>query len=43
MECPLGGGLLIVSDKVKREIDGQLGQEKEAVGDSAQADGEVSN
>ncbi len=34
---PLGGGLL-VSDKVKLEIDGELGQDKEEVAESAHAE-----
>lgn len=32
---PLGGGGLLVSDKVKLEIDGELGQDKEEVAGSA--------
>jgi polyisoprenoid-binding protein YceI len=35
---PLGGGGLLVSDKVKLEIDGELGQDKEEVKESAQAE-----
>jgi polyisoprenoid-binding protein YceI len=35
---PLGGGGLLVSEKVKLEIDGELGQDKEEVKESAQAE-----
>ncbi|HEX4579060.1 MAG TPA: YceI family protein, partial [Candidatus Dormibacteraeota bacterium] len=35
---PLGGGGLLVSEKVKLEIDGELGQAKEEVTESAQAE-----
>jgi polyisoprenoid-binding protein YceI len=35
---PLGGGGLLVSEKVKIEIDGELGQDKDEVAESAQAE-----
>ncbi len=35
---PLGGGGLLVSEKVKLEIDGELAQDKEAVAEGAQAE-----
>jgi polyisoprenoid-binding protein YceI len=35
---PLGGGGLLVSEKVKIEIDGELGQEKAEAAESAQAE-----
>jgi polyisoprenoid-binding protein YceI len=35
---PLGGGGLLVSEKVKLEIDGELGLDKEEVAESAQAE-----
>jgi polyisoprenoid-binding protein YceI len=35
---PLGGGGWLVSEKVKLEIDGELGQDKEAVAEAAQAE-----
>lgn len=35
---PLGGGGLLVSEKIKLEIDGELGQDKEAVAEAAQAE-----
>ena len=35
---PLGGGGLLVSEKIKLEIDGELGQDKPAVEESAQAE-----
>lgn len=39
---PLGGGGLLVSDKIKLEIDGELGQDKEEVEGSAQAEAAAS-
>jgi polyisoprenoid-binding protein YceI len=38
---PLGGGGLLVSEKVKLEIDGELAQTKEAVEQEAEAEAEV--
>ncbi len=35
---PLGGGGLLVSEKIKLEIDGELAEDKEAVAESAQAE-----
>ncbi len=35
---PLGGGGLLVSEKIKLEIDGELAQDKEAVAETAQAE-----
>ncbi len=35
---PLGGGGLLVSEKVKLEIDGELGKDKDEVAESAQAE-----
>ncbi len=35
---PLSGGGLLVSEKIKLEIDGELGQDREAVAESAQAE-----
>ncbi len=38
---PLGGGGLLVSEKIKLEIDGELAQDKEEVAESAQAEAEA--
>lgn len=35
---PLGGGGLLVSEKIKLEIDGELGQDKDAAAEAAQAE-----
>lgn len=36
---PLGGGGLLVSEKIKLEIDGELAEDKQAVAQAAQAEG----